>query len=106
MIDGAGFWRRVFSIKIPMIRSALLMALIFRISTSFRSFDFIYSTTKGGPGVSTETLGLYVYQHAIKYFKVSYASAASLFMGLFVGSITFALLIYIMKSEGERFWSK
>ncbi|GAF80325.1 unnamed protein product, partial [marine sediment metagenome] len=105
-IDGANYFRQVLNIKIPMIRSAFLMVLIFRISTSFRSFDFIYSTTMGGPGTNTETLGLYIYRLAIRILKISYASAASTFMGIIIGSITFILLIYIMRSGGERFWSK
>jgi multiple sugar transport system permease protein len=105
-IDGAGYWRQVFSIKIPMIRSAILMALIFRVSTSFRSFDFIYSTTMGQPGVSTEALGLLVYKLGMKNFQISYATATSVFMGLFVGTVTFVLLIYVMRTGGERFWSK
>ena len=82
------------------------MTLIFRISTSFRSFDFIFSTTMGGPGISTETLGLYIYQNAIQLFRLSYASALSVFAGIIVGISTFIILIYVMRTGGERFWSK
>jgi len=105
-IDGANYYRQVLHIKIPMIRSSFLMVLIFRISTSFRSFDFIYSTTMGGPGTNTETLGLYIYNLAIRILKISYASSASTIMGIIIGSVTFILLVYVMRAGGERFWSK
>lgn len=105
-IDGASYWRQVFFIKIPLIRSSILMALVFRISTAFRSFEVVFSTTEGGPGISTEVLGIYVYRSALSFFDLGYASAVAIIMALIVGSITYLLLIYIMKPGGERLGTK
>jgi ABC-type sugar transport system permease subunit len=56
-IDGAGAWRRFTRITLPLLKPALLVALVFRTLAAFLVFDVIYILTGGGPGSSTETLG-------------------------------------------------
>jgi multiple sugar transport system permease protein len=56
-IDGAGAIRRFLYITLPMLKPAILVALIFRTLQSFLIFDVIKVITGGGPGNATETLG-------------------------------------------------
>jgi len=56
-VDGAGAWRRFRSITLPLLKPALMVALIFRTLGAFLVFDVVYILTGGGPGSSTETLG-------------------------------------------------
>ena len=56
-VDGAGAWRRFTRITLPLLKPALLVALIFRTLAAFLVFDVVYILTGGGPGSSTETLG-------------------------------------------------
>jgi ABC-type sugar transport system permease subunit len=56
-VDGAGAWRTFWKITLPLLKPALMVALIFRTLGAFLVFDVIYILTGGGPGSATETLG-------------------------------------------------
>lgn len=56
-IDGAGVVRRFFYLTLPLLKPAILVALVFRTLSSFLIFDLIYVMTNGGPGSATESLG-------------------------------------------------
>jgi ABC-type sugar transport system permease subunit len=56
-VDGASSWRTFRRITLPLLKPALMVALIFRTLGAFLVFDVIYILTGGGPGSSTETLG-------------------------------------------------
>jgi ABC-type sugar transport system permease subunit len=55
-IDGASAWQAFRRMTLPLLRPALLVALIFRTLSAFLVFDVVYIMTGGGPGTSTETL--------------------------------------------------
>jgi ABC-type sugar transport system permease subunit len=57
-IDGASAWRQFRFVTLPLLRPAILVALIFRTLDAFRVFDLIYALTGGGPGSSTEPIAL------------------------------------------------
>jgi multiple sugar transport system permease protein len=57
-IDGAGLWKRLHAITLPVIRPVIIIALIFRTIDSLRIFDLVYVLTGGGPGSSTKTLSM------------------------------------------------
>jgi multiple sugar transport system permease protein len=76
-IDGAKWYHIVTSIELPMIRNTILIGVIFRIIDSFRLFDIVYASTRGGPGRSTEVISLYAYRQIFQYFNAGYGSAAA-----------------------------
>jgi multiple sugar transport system permease protein len=87
-VDGAGIFRRFFSIIVPMLRPIIIVALLFRTIDALRVFDIVYVITGGGPGGSTNTLSLYGY----KFFLLGdfgYGSAVSII--LFIITFVFAL---------------
>ncbi len=55
-IDGANSWQSFRRMTLPLLKPALMIALIFRTLQAFLVFDVVYIMTGGGPGVSTETL--------------------------------------------------
>jgi multiple sugar transport system permease protein len=55
-IDGASPWRQFRRLTLPLLKPALMVALIFRTLSAFLVFDVIYIMSNGGPGTSTETL--------------------------------------------------
>ncbi len=65
-VDGAGLWHRFTRITLPLLRPALVVAVIFRTIDTLRIFDLIYVLTRGGPGGATHSLSLYGY----KYFLI------------------------------------
>ncbi len=74
-IDGAGFWRTLWSITLPVIRPVIVIALLIRGLDLFRLFDVIWILTKGGPGTRTETISIYAYVQGFQQFETSYTGA-------------------------------
>ena len=83
-----------------MIRPALMVAILIRTMDSFKIFDLIYVLTLGGPGVSTQVLGLYTYKWGFKFFQMGYASALSYLM-IFAMVIVANIIVFVMRRRGE-----
>ena len=64
MMDGAGFWRRLWSCVLPLVRPVLGTVAALQFIWAFNGFTLVYSTTQGGPGTSTEILPVDVYTEA------------------------------------------
>jgi len=62
MIDGAGWWRRLTGITIPSLRGTTNVLVVLGIVGSLKTFDIVWLTTGGGPGVSTHFLSTFLYQ--------------------------------------------
>lgn len=92
VVDGAGAWRRFRHITLPLLRPAILIALLFRTLDAFRIFDTVYVLTGGGPGNKTETLSIYAYKIMFQTMQFGYGSAVSVITFLCVLAIS---LLYI-----------
>jgi ABC-type sugar transport system permease subunit len=91
-VDGAGRWWRLWHITLPLLRPAILVALVFRTLDAFRVFDLIYVMTGGGPGTSTEPISLYAYNALFGSLRFGYGAALS--VTVFV--VTFGLaMLYV-----------
>jgi ABC-type sugar transport system permease subunit len=89
-IDGASGWQTFWRITLPLLKPAILVALIFRTAQAFMVFDHIYALTAGGPGTATETLAFLNYQAILNDMRFGYGSALSVL--IFAISLVFALL--------------
>lgn len=79
-IDGAGVFRRFFSITLPQLRSVSLVIVFIHVIWTAVNFDFIWVMTEGGPNYATETLPIMIYRYSMKKFDVGAASALSTMM--------------------------
>ncbi|WP_343315780.1 sugar ABC transporter permease [Brucella sp. BE17] len=80
-IDKATRWEIHRYITLPMLKLPLTSLLLVKAIESLRSFDLVYVMTRGGPGISTETLDMYAYsQGFIEAGKISYASSMAVIM--------------------------
>ena len=95
-IDGASAWRQFRHVTLPLLRPAILVALIFRTMDAFRVFDLIYALTGGGPGTSTEPIALYTFNALLQNLQFGYGSALSVIVFL----ITFCLALVYIKILG------
>jgi ABC-type sugar transport system permease subunit len=95
-IDGASAWRQFRYVTLPLLRPALLVALIFRTLDAFRVFDLIYVMTGGGPGTGTEPIALYTFNSLLQNLRFGYGSALS----VIVFTITFALALGYIRLLG------
>lgn len=91
-IDGASWWRTLFSIKIPLLRPIIGVVVLVRFMDAFREFDKIFILTAGGPGTASETMSIYVWRQAFLHFNTSYAAAAGVVMLLIVSLLSMLFL--------------
>lgn len=89
-IDGAGAWKRLVKVILPLIKPAILVALLFRTLDAFRIFDNIYVLTTGAN--NTGSVSILGYDNLFKAFNLGLGSAISVLIFLSVAIIAF---IYI-----------
>ncbi|MDO4866115.1 MAG: sugar ABC transporter permease [Clostridia bacterium] len=88
-IDGAGYWRRLFSITIPMLIRTIEYSFISAMLWIFTGiFPLIHAITSGGPGYETTTLDYMVYVKGFNGSKLGQASALSVMLLLIILIIT------------------
>jgi len=81
-IDGAGTWSRFRHITLPLLRPALLIALLFRTMDAFRVFDLVFVMTQGGPADATNVLQFYGYKKIFAEGLMGYGSTVSVLVFL------------------------
>lgn len=90
-VDGAGTWRMVVSIILPMLKPTTFFALVLATIAGLaglQSFDLIYVMTQGGPANSTSLGIYYVYEQAFKSSQFGYASAMATWYAVVVTLLT------------------
>ncbi|MBW2094586.1 MAG: sugar ABC transporter permease [Deltaproteobacteria bacterium] len=97
-VDGAGTWNCFRHITWPLIRPALLIALLFRTIDAFRVFDLAFVMTQGGPADATNVLQLYGYKKMFVEGFMGYGSAVSVCIFL----IVMILAVVYVKVVGRR----
>lgn len=91
-IDGAGKLLKFRYVTLPSISPFIFIALIFNAMYAFREFDFIYASTRGGPGGATETIAVRIYNQAFERFDLGMASALGVVTFILIGTIVFFMV--------------
>jgi len=81
-IDGARPVQSFFHVTIPSLRETFVVVIALLIINSLKAFDLIYVMTWGGPGRSTQVLGVWMYFNAFLFNKAGYGSAIAWIMTL------------------------
>jgi len=97
-IDGANAWQRFWKITFPLVRPAILVALLFRTMDAFRVFDLVYVMTQGGPADSTNVLQFYGYKKIFAEGLMGYGSTIS----VLVFCISLIISISYIRIVGTR----
>ncbi|TKD69285.1 carbohydrate ABC transporter permease [Pseudalkalibacillus hwajinpoensis] len=97
-IDGANKWKQFVTITVPLLKSSLLVALLFRTLDAFRVFDLVYVLTGGGPANSTETISMLAYTLMFKQTNFGEGSAISVVVFICVAIIS-GIFIKLLGSE-------
>jgi len=84
VIDGAGTASVLRYIMIPLTLPGVRVSIFINMLNSLKAFDVIHILTAGGPARSTETMGYFMYQESVVYFKQGYGAAATVLLVLFV----------------------
>ncbi|MFG1912684.1 carbohydrate ABC transporter permease [Kribbella sp. NPDC048928] len=85
-MDGAGGWRRLAFVTLPMITRAIMTNLMLITLQTLSVFGLIFAMTRGGPGTKSQTLPLYMYEQAFSFSQIGYGTAIALVM-LAIGAI-------------------
>ena len=88
-VDGANSVKRFFWITLPLLRPAILVAILFRTMDAFRVFDLVYVMTQGAPGNKTNVLQFYGYQKMFPEQLFGYGSSISTLVFLIIAVIAY-----------------
>ncbi|MBB4186236.1 multiple sugar transport system permease protein [Sinorhizobium terangae] len=91
-LDHARTWEVYGYVALPMLKAPLISLAFVKMIESLRAFDLIYVMTRGGPGISTETLDMYAFsQGFIESGRISYASGMAVLM-MIATSLAFTVI--------------
>ena len=97
-IDGASKWQQFLYITLPLLKPAMMVALLFRVVAALRIYDLIVATTGGGPSGLTESLSIYAVDTYFTYGNVGYGAALSVSM-LIISLFISLLFINTIKTK-------
>jgi multiple sugar transport system permease protein len=102
-MDGANWWQSTVLVKLPMIKTVLLIALLMRIIDVYKVVEVVFILTFGGPGRSTELLALHIFKTAFTAQQLGYASAISILLLAIVTLLSILVLAFAnpMKEQKE-----
>ena len=79
-VDGAGFWRRLFGITLPLLSPVMTVALLFGIVFTFTDMAAVFVLTGGGPGNATQVLASWAFYKGINGGNLAVGAADALIM--------------------------
>jgi ABC-type sugar transport system permease subunit len=100
-VDGANALQRFVFIRLPLLRPAILVALVIRTVEAFRVFDIIYVITNGGPAFGTVTISFLTYLESFSFGHVGRGSALAFLISIFTLIMAF-IYIRILYRPVER----
>ncbi|MCV7364406.1 sugar ABC transporter permease [Mycolicibacterium neworleansense] len=83
-VDGASGLYTLFRVTLPLLSPVLTVAVMLRALDALKVFEYVYATTRGGPGTETETIQYLMYQTGIQFFRLGEASAMACLVLAFV----------------------
>jgi multiple sugar transport system permease protein len=99
-VDGASWWSAEWSITVPLLRRSIALSLIISVVYSFLAFNQFFIMTNGGPGTSTVSVVMAIYDTAFAQMDVGLASAMSVALIVVVGLITFVQFRFL-QGDGD-----
>ena len=96
-IDGASKVQQFFQITLPLLKPALMVALVFRTLDAFKVFDLPYVTTGASP--STQTVAVYAQQTLVNDLRLGRSSAVSVIIFLIIGVMVLGYTRFVKIEE-------
>ena len=97
-LDGAGWWRRLFSITLPMLSPSTFFVIVLSLINGFQVFDQVYVMTGGGPNNASQVVVQQVYDLTFRYGQAGMASALSWVLFFVI------LIVTLIQFYGQRRW--
>ncbi|HEX3493145.1 MAG TPA: sugar ABC transporter permease [Streptosporangiaceae bacterium] len=99
-VDGAGWWTIEWRVTLPQLRRWIALSLIISVVGSLLAFNQFFIMTDGGPGTSTVTVVMSIYDTAFAQMDVGLASAMSVVLVIVVGLVSF-LQFRFLREDGD-----
>jgi multiple sugar transport system permease protein len=97
-VDGAGPWRRLVSVTLPMLSPSTFFVVVISLINGFQVFDQVYAMTGGGPAGSTQVVVQQIYDLTFRYGQAGEASALSWMLFAVILAVTLVQVI------GQKRW--
>ena len=97
-VDGAGWWRRLFSVTLPLLSPSTFFVVVISLINGFQVFDQVYAMTAGGPNGASEVVVQQIYDLTFRYGRAGEASALSWMLFAVVLAVT------VIQIRGQRRW--
>jgi ABC-type sugar transport system permease subunit len=98
-VDGANAWQRFWSIRLPLLRPAILVVLIVRTVDAFRVFDIVYIITNGGPAFKTITITYLTYLNTFSYGQQGIGAALSFLISAFTIGMAILYIHFLYRPQ-------
>ncbi|HEU4973828.1 MAG TPA: sugar ABC transporter permease [Baekduia sp.] len=93
-VDGASWWLTFRSVTLPLLRPVIAIAVLLRALDAFKIFEYVFATTRGGPGNATDTLQFLIYRTGFNFFRLGEAAA----MGFVLVGVVLLLVIVLYRT--------
>ncbi len=97
-VDGAGWWRRTWSVTIPLLTPSTFFVLVISLINGFQVFDQVYAMTGGGPAGASQVVVQQIYDLTFRYGRAGEASALSWMLFIVVLAVT------VIQIRGQKKW--
>jgi multiple sugar transport system permease protein len=97
-VMGASPWQTFWRVELPLLKPAIVIAVIIRSMEALKLFDPVVLLTFGGPGTSTQTVAYFLWEQVWVFNKFSFGAAASILL-LFIFSILIFFGVYMLISQ-------
>jgi multiple sugar transport system permease protein len=98
-IDGAGFWRKLFEITLPLTLPVIAVAALFGAVLTFTDMSVVYILTRGGPENATQVLPSYAFLKGIGSGDLAQGAAIAIFLFPLLLAVAIAILRSVKKME-------
>lgn len=99
VVDGAGFWRRLFQVELPLLLPVVTVAVLFSIVFTATDLGVVYLLTRGGPYNTTHVLSSYAFQQGILGADLGQGAAIAVFLFPLLALVAVGMLRVARGSE-------
>src|SRR2546421_8548764 len=99
IVDGAGFWRRLFQVELPLLLPVVAVAVLFGVVYTATDLGVVYILTGGGPANTTHVLPTLAFQRGIQGADLGQGAAIAVFLLPFLIVVAIAMLRLARRTE-------
>lgn len=97
-VDGASAFKKFWYVTLPMLRPVLVIVILIKVLDTFKTFDYVWIMTGGGPGNSSNIINTYIYRTAFSFLKFGLGSSMSV-IALLISLVVIVLYVRILISR-------